>query len=144
MERRTPAVALALCVSGLMAVACASCTSAPAASQPQSTPSKGTPSWLAAKIREYEKLPLQQSPSGIWRISHDGKPAYYVQSPCCDQYNPLFSAEGSEICNPSGGFTGRGDGKCPAPMDRGSQSHLVWAHPAAPPQTDAAPGLQSP
>jgi hypothetical protein len=106
------------------------------------SPSTSLPEWLRARIGEYKALPVDRAPLGIWRITHKGRPAYYVQSPCCDQFDPLYDAAGAEVCNPSGGFAGRGDGKCPNPMDQGTTAALVWSHPAATPRTDDPPGLR--
>jgi len=87
------------------------------------------PAWLSAKIGEYESGPARQAPIEIWQLMHKGQIAYYFVSPCCDQYNPLFAASGQILCNPSGGFSGGGDGKCPKPADPGSKVNFVWAHP---------------
>lgn len=139
--RFVPAIALLLAALG------SGCAAGDPRPQPSSssssaaTPPASLPEWLRIKIGQYEALPADRAPLGIWRITHNGQPAYYSYSPCCDQYNPLFDAEGSEICNPSGGFTGRGDGKCPEPMDRGTKAALVWSHPASTSQTDDPPGL---
>src|SRR5262245_38984249 len=73
------------------------------------------PPWLQAKILEFEKGPTSSAPSEIWKITHNGKATYYFVQPCCDWLNPLYDEQGNEICNPDGGFTGHGDGKCPEP-----------------------------
>ena len=140
MQRQNRAARFVLAMS--MAVLCGSCAqSEPRASQQSDPAASSLPEWLRAKIVQFEALPADRAPQGIWRITYNGQPAFYLQSPCCDQYNPLFSAQGNEICNPSGGFTGRGDGKCPKPMDQGTQASFVWSHPAATSQTDDPPGL---
>lgn len=152
MKRLDSAARFVPTIALLLAVLCAGCAAGDA--RPQSSPSSSAasasqpspsstslPEWLRVKIGQYKALPADRAPLGIWRITHNGQPAYYLYSPCCDQYNPLLSAEGNEICNPSGGFTGRGDGKCPEPMDRGTKAALVWSHPAATSQTDEPPGL---
>ena len=94
------------------------------------------PGWLAAKIAEYEAMSVRDAARGapieIWRIQHKGQPAYYFISAGYDQYDPLFSATGQQLCSPSGGFSGFGDGKCPKPVDKGSKVDFVWAHPKAP------------
>ena len=143
MKRKTPVALLVLRSGFLAALSGASCTAVgpPVSQQPDSQASVRAPEWLAVRIREYEKQPQRAVPLGIWQITHNGQSAYYVYSPCCDMTNPLLSADGREICSPSGGFSGKGDGKCPLPMDRGTKSTLVWSHPAAPLQTDTAPGL---
>jgi hypothetical protein len=75
--------------------------------------------WLKAEIKQYD---AQQ----VWKFQHKGEPAYFIQSGCCDQYDPVFSASGKYICSPSGGFEGSGDGKCPWPADPGTKITLVW------------------
>jgi hypothetical protein len=146
MQRQNRAARFVPTMMMLLALLCVSCAesdpraSTPSAPRPDSS-STSLPEWLRVKIAEFDELPADRAPLGVWRISHNGQAAFYLLSPCCDQYNPLFSAEGHEICNPSGGFTGRGDGKCPAPMDQGTKATLVWSHPASAPQTDEPPGL---
>lgn len=141
-------------IGSLLVVLCAGCTTggarprAPSTSpetpaSQSSTSSTFLPEWLRTKIGQYEALPIDRAPLGIWRITRNGQPAYYVQSPCCDQFNPLYDAVGTEICSPSGGLTGRGDGKCPTPMDPGTAARKVWSHPSAPTQSDEPPGLPS-
>ena len=49
----------------------------------------------------------------VVRYVIDGKPYYYVRSPCCDFFNYLYDSNGDYLCSPDGGFTGKGDGKCP-------------------------------
>lgn len=100
------------------------------------------PAWLIERIRGYEAASTREAPSQIWRLRHGGRRAYFVLSPCCDQYDPLWDEKGREICNPSGGFTGRGDGRCPRPVDVGTHVELVWSHPdIKPPASDAYPPL---
>lgn len=48
--------------------------------------------------------------------SYRGRPAYLLNSPCCDQFNYLYDAEGRILCAPSGGLSGRGDGRCTEPL----------------------------
>ena len=140
MHRQNRAGRFASVMTLLLATLCGSCAEGEprAESPPDSSSSSPLPGWLLTKIVQFD---ADHAPLGVWRITHHGQPAYYLLSPCCDQYNPLFSAEGREICNPSGGFTGRGDGICPKPMDPGTKATLVWSHPAATSQTDDPPGL---
>jgi len=107
------------------------------------TDSAPLPGWLRTRIADYERQPARQAPSAIWRITHQGAPAFYLVSPCCDQFNPLLDVKGKEICSPSGGFTGAGDGKCPRPMDAGTQATRIWVHPGQAEQDPAPPGLES-
>jgi hypothetical protein len=88
------------------------------------------PLWLVANIAEYDRLPLEQTPREIWKITHKGRPTYFVISRCCDMFNPLLNAKGLEICSPSGGIIGAGDGECSNPVDAGTEPEFVWSHPA--------------
>jgi len=54
--------------------------------------------------------------------------AYYVKAGCCDQLDPLVDARGVLVCYPSGGFTGRGDGKCPGALPPETERREVWRH----------------
>ena len=67
----------------------------------------------------------------------DNRPVYLFTAPCCDQFNPLYDAEGRFICAPTGGFAGSGDGKCPAWV--GMRKHRLPApigtQPTAPHET---------
>lgn len=119
MTVRLPQISAALLIIGL--VAC----STPSGQAP-------LPDWLQQRIATYEAGPKHESPVAIWRITHQGQPAYFVSSPCCDQFDPLWDAKGDTICHPSGGFAGRGDGKCPVPRDAGTQATLVWSLPDVP------------
>lgn len=47
-------------------------------------------------------------------VGPDGQLVYLHMAPCCDQYNKVYNADGRYLCAPSGGFTGLGDGRCPA------------------------------
>lgn len=134
MEPRPRVVRIRVGIALLLAALSTAC--APAAHE-----EAPTPDWLRTRIGEYEKRPAHEVPSAIWRIRHQGAPAFFVVSPCCDQFDPLLDAKGEVLCNPSGGFTGRGDGKCPLPMDEGTEAELLWAHPASREKEHAPPGL---
>lgn len=88
--------------------------------------SAGTPAWLTKMIAEYASKPVERPPASIYRYDYQGQLVYYVPPPCCDQYSRLFDASGQLLCAPDGGFTGRGDGKCPDFIDRRKNEFLVW------------------
>jgi hypothetical protein len=71
---------------------------------------KEAPGWVRDLARQME--------SGFGGTSirvneYRGGVVYHVTKRCCDQFNPLFDAQGKVICNPDGGLTGRGDSHCP-------------------------------
>ena len=69
--------------------------------------------WVKQQIAAYEASTLQNSSRVRQSVTYEGKRAYLIPSPCCDQYDYLYDASGVILCAPSGGFTGGGDGSCP-------------------------------
>ncbi|WP_295528587.1 hypothetical protein [uncultured Pseudacidovorax sp.] len=67
---------------------------------------------VVQEIRRLEANPSAKPTLPLHRVQYLGRRAYLLTSPCCDQFNYLYSAEGVLLCAPSGGLTGRGDGKC--------------------------------
>jgi hypothetical protein len=65
-------------------------------------------------LAEYFERSLVSRADPVIRQLIDGQTYYYTTSPCCDLLNPLYDAQGKFVCAPDGGFTGRGDGRCPA------------------------------
>lgn len=93
-------------------------------------PREPLPAWLEAKVAEWEHQDLRETDAyTVSRLQYRGATAYLVQAGCCDRYNTLYDAGGVELCSPSGGFAGGGDGKCPKPEDPGTRSVEVWKHP---------------
>lgn len=119
----------------LVALAQVACATDPGAAAP------ALPGWLQSRITRLEAATGSSLPGPIWQITHDGAPAYYFRAPCCDQFNELLDAKGRRLCSPDGGFTGRGDMKCPRPADAGTEARLVWGHPKDPEQHPVAPGV---
>jgi hypothetical protein len=67
-----------------------------------------------------------------WQVDeylYNGKKVFLFTAQCCDQFNTLYDISCNVICAPTGGFTGRGDGRCP---DFGSTAKfvkLIWKDP---------------
>lgn len=82
------------------------------------------PEWLESFLlmREAEN----NSPLEIWQYKYLNKTVYYVIAQCCDQFNLLLDTNGKTICSPDGGFSGRGDGKCPDFRDERKNGKLIW------------------
>lgn len=96
------------------------------------SPDPDLPWWLKRRLKAWARED-GASPRvlSVWRLQHKGATAYLVHAGCCDRMNTLYSAYGFELCSPSGGFTGEGDGRCPTPEDPGTHRELVWEHPRA-------------
>jgi hypothetical protein len=71
-----------------------------------------------------EELKLNNDKSAfVYRYENHGEEPVYLLSPgCCDMFTELYDENCNYICAPSGGFTGKGDGKC---KDLDLQNELV-------------------
>ncbi|WP_240409923.1 DUF6970 domain-containing protein [Flavisolibacter nicotianae] len=85
-----------------------------------------TPSCIQARIEEIKKQPRWNPPAQVEEYVYNGKRAFLFSSNCCDQYNELVDENCNYLCAPSGGFTGRGDRKCPNFKDSAQFIRLVW------------------
>lgn len=65
-------------------------------------------------------------PNEISRYVYNGKTVYLVIPDCCDQYISLYDDNCNFLCAPSGGLTGKGDGKCPDFYDKATKGELIW------------------
>jgi hypothetical protein len=91
----------------------------------QSTSNDDNPTWVKAIIEKYENNSNGNRPS-IWRYEYKGITVYFVIAPCCDQANILYDVNGNEICSPSGGYFGNGDGRCPDFVQERKNEKLIW------------------
>ena len=88
----------------------------------------GLPQWLRIRLADYDAQPGTAAPRAVFEVPYRGGVAYYVQAGCCDQLDPLVDARGVIVCYPTGGFTGRGDGKCPEALPVAAHRREVWRH----------------
>jgi hypothetical protein len=84
---------------------------------------------LANLIAELAAAPLANPPHRILRYRYEGSTVYYVPAICCDQPSELYDDQGRVICRPDGGFSGRGDGRCPGFHAGKSGETLIWSDP---------------
>ena len=87
------------------------------------------PGWLEARIQavlaERKRNPITR----ILSYQYRGQTVYYQSAPCCDQFSYVFDTQGRVLCQPDGGITGKGDGKC-ADFDKNkTDEKLVWQDP---------------
>ena len=88
----------------------------------------GLPEWLRIRLADYDAQPRSVAPSAVFEVRWGNDVAYYVKAGCCDQFDPLIDARGALLCHPSGGITGRGDGKCPQALPAAAGRREVWRH----------------
>jgi hypothetical protein len=73
------------------------------------------------KITEQDNPPIE-----IWGYWYQNQIVYLAIGDCCDQYDQVYSSDCGLLCAPSGGFSGKGDGKCPDFYDKATKGTLVW------------------
>ena len=87
------------------------------------------PQWLKARIAgvlsERKRNPITR----ILLYDYRGQKVYYISAPCCDQFSQVFDTKGNLICQPDGGITGKGDGKCADFEKNKTNEKLVWQDP---------------
>ena len=88
----------------------------------------GLPEWLRIRLADYDAQATPAAPRAVFQVRYGDTTAYLVQAGCCDQLDPLIDERGVLVCYPSGGFTGRGDGKCPGALVPGGERREVWRH----------------
>lgn len=85
---------------------------------------------LARKIAELQAKPKGNPAYTIWAYTWHGQRVYLASDQtCCDQYLTLYDACFAPLCAPSGGITGRGDGRCPDFYQQATGQQLVWRDP---------------
>lgn len=84
------------------------------------------PVCIARKIDSIKSQRVWNPPAEIYQYDYAGKNVYTISSNCCDAFTTLVDENCNYICAPSGGFTGRGDGKCPEFTTKAKQVRLVW------------------
>lgn len=85
-----------------------------------------TPSCIKRKIRKMKKEGVRNPPGSVWQYDYNGQVVYYIPPHCCDIPSELFDDKCNMICNPDGGITGAGDGKCPNFFSNKTNEKLIW------------------
>ena len=83
------------------------------------------PDCIKEKIVEIEGQEVWNPPAEVWKWTVDEETYYYFTSAGYDQFNYLYNSDCELVCAPDGGFSGRGDGKCPDFLDD-AEKKLVW------------------
>lgn len=66
------------------------------------------PAWLDSQMQEWQ----DEGYTAVSAYQWQGDTVYLAVPPCCDRFSELYSSTGNLLCHPSGGITGKGDGKC--------------------------------
>ncbi|RPD50488.1 hypothetical protein DNI29_03360 [Hymenobacter sediminis] len=84
---------------------------------------------IQLKIEELRGKPKQNPAAEIWEYTYQGQRVYTISANCCDQYNMVYDECLNPICAPSGGLSGKGDGRCPDFSSAATDGKLVWRDP---------------
>lgn len=87
---------------------------------------QSTPACILARIQQIKAQPRWNPPAQVDEYVYNGRHVYLFSSNCCDQYNVLYDGNCNPVCAPSGGFAGKGDGKCPDFNEKATHVKLVW------------------
>jgi hypothetical protein len=82
------------------------------------------PGWYPACVISLIKK--DNPPVEIRSFRYNNKTVYLAVADCCDQYNYVYDENCNLFCAPSGGITGKGDGKCPDFYDKATEETLIW------------------
>jgi hypothetical protein len=95
------------------------------------TPTSSCPNGgLAAKIAALQAKPKGNPAYEIWAYTWNGQKVYLASDEtCCDQFITLYDECFNVLCAPSGGITGKGDGRCSDFYQQATDQQLVWRDP---------------
>jgi len=89
--------------------------------------------WLQRLISQLQMEPMRSPPAKIVHYRHAGKSYYYLPPQCCDQFSTLYNSQGRVVCAPDGGYSGKGDGKCPPfvydLLQACNRGQVIWQDP---------------
>ena len=94
------------------------------------------PPWLAKLTKQIVQEDITDPPSQIFRFRYKQKTVYYRTPYCCDVVGTLYNAKGDALCYPTGGYTGRGDGRCQDFVRTRSNCAAIWRDPRVKPTSE--------
>ncbi len=84
------------------------------------------PSCVQLLIDNGSKEEPPNAPMQVDEYLYNEKTVFLSIAQCCDQFDVLYDEECNKICSPSGGFTGRGDGKCTEFFKEAKLIKTIW------------------
>ncbi|MCC9135686.1 DUF6970 domain-containing protein [Pontibacter silvestris] len=82
--------------------------------------------WLSDLIRDLEAEGPANPPAKIYRYTYNDQEVYYLTGRCCDIPGKLYDVKSNTLCEPDGGITGKGDGRCTDFFEKRSEETLIW------------------
>ena len=90
------------------------------------TLSSAIPACIKLKMDSLQLLPVSNPPAEILKYLYNGDEVFVISANCCDQYSLAFDENCTYVCAPSGGFMGKGDGKCRDFFEKAKLVGTVW------------------
>jgi hypothetical protein len=87
--------------------------------------SSDVPACVDDVIAGLEADPVRNPPSSVTEYVIDGERYYYIPPYCCDAFSVLLDDQCDTVCNPDGGESGKGSGKCPD-LDAATSTRVIW------------------
>jgi len=84
------------------------------------------PVFIKEKIEKFKTETVTNPPRSIYSYTYMDTKVYFFPAPCCDRMSELYDASGNLLCNPDGGITGKGDGRCKDFFTTRTNEQLVW------------------
>ncbi len=97
----------------------------PMISEAATANAQGAP-WLNQLIQELQEAETANPPAKIYRYTYNEQEVYYLTGRCCDIPSKLYDMYGNVLCEPDGGITGKGDGRCPGFFEQRKDETLIW------------------
>ena len=82
--------------------------------------------WLNELIQQLQEEAPANPPAKIYRYTYNKQEVYYLTGRCCDIPSKLFDRDGNQLCEPDGGITGKGDGRCPDFAEKRTNETIIW------------------
>ena len=126
-----PAAAAGLVDVNPAATAAADAASAPADAA-SGTQRPALPPAVTAVLNRLMRAPVTNPPRSLWQTQYKGRTVFLIPAECCDVPAAVLTTQGKVLCEPFGGFSGQGDGRCPDFVATRTAPRLLWKDPRAP------------
>lgn len=84
------------------------------------------PACIEQEIATMKAGEARNPPASVWQYEYNNQTVYFIPAYCCDLPSVLMDTGCNVLCHPDGGYTGKGDGKCPDFFDERTNEKLVW------------------
>ncbi|MCC9165387.1 DUF6970 domain-containing protein [Pontibacter harenae] len=82
--------------------------------------------WLNELIQQLQQEKPVDPPAKIYRYTYNDQEVFYLTGRCCDLPGKVYDMYGNVLCEPDGGITGRGDGRCTDFFEKRTNEKLIW------------------